>query len=112
MSVTLLIDYWLIAITALFVVVNPLTTAFIFVSLLPNANAAHLNLYIILVNCSIFPNFVIKLLFFRSFRQDVDFIGRLSHFLFCLDFQNLNRLHRIIREVFRITKELLLQRWE
>ena len=40
MSVTLLIDYWLIAITALFVVVNPLTTAFIFVSLLPNANAA------------------------------------------------------------------------
>ncbi|WP_304440048.1 MarC family protein, partial [Alishewanella sp. HH-ZS] len=39
MSVTLLIDYWLIAITALFVVVNPLTTAFIFVSLLPNANA-------------------------------------------------------------------------
>ncbi len=33
-----LIDYWIIAITAMFVIVNPLTTAFMFMSLMPRAN--------------------------------------------------------------------------
>lgn len=38
MNLSLLFDYWLIAIAAMFVIVNPLTTAFIFVSLLPRAS--------------------------------------------------------------------------
>jgi len=33
-----LFDYWIIAITAMFVIVNPLTTAFMFMSLMPRAN--------------------------------------------------------------------------
>eukprot|EP01093_Parvamoeba_rugata_P007936 TRINITY_DN2310_c0_g2_i1.p1 TRINITY_DN2310_c0_g2~~TRINITY_DN2310_c0_g2_i1.p1 ORF type:complete len:100 (-),score=6.75 TRINITY_DN2310_c0_g2_i1:10-309(-) len=33
-----LFDYWIIAIAALFVIVNPLTTAFMFVSLLPRTS--------------------------------------------------------------------------
>lgn len=38
MSITPLFEYWLITIAALFVIVNPLTTAFVFVSLLPRAS--------------------------------------------------------------------------
>lgn len=38
MNLSLLFDYWLIAIAAMFVIVNPLTTAFMFVSLLPRAS--------------------------------------------------------------------------
>lgn len=37
MDLGLLFDYWIIAIAAMFVIVNPLTTAFIFLSLLPRA---------------------------------------------------------------------------
>lgn len=40
MNVELLMDYWIITIAAMFVIVNPLTTAFIFVSLLPRASEA------------------------------------------------------------------------
>lgn len=39
MTISVLFDYWIIAIAALFVIVNPLTTAFMFVSLLPRATA-------------------------------------------------------------------------
>ncbi|MDO8825875.1 MarC family protein [Methylophaga sp.] len=35
MNISVLFDYWIITIAALFVIVNPLTTAFMFVSLLP-----------------------------------------------------------------------------
>ncbi|MEX1199502.1 MAG: MarC family protein [Methylophaga sp.] len=38
MNIDILFDYWIIAITAMFVIVNPLTTAFMFVSLMPRAN--------------------------------------------------------------------------
>jgi multiple antibiotic resistance protein len=38
MSAVDLFDYWIIAIAALFVIVNPLTTAFMFVSLLPRTS--------------------------------------------------------------------------
>lgn len=37
MSISGLFDYWIITIAALFVIVNPLTTAFMFLSLLPRA---------------------------------------------------------------------------
>ncbi|HRQ56699.1 MAG TPA: MarC family protein [Azoarcus taiwanensis] len=39
MSVTPLFEYWFVTMAALFVIVNPLTTAFVFVSLLPRASA-------------------------------------------------------------------------
>ena len=40
MNVSVLFDYWVITIAALFVIVNPLTTAFMFVSLLPRTTEA------------------------------------------------------------------------
>ncbi len=39
MNAGILLEYWIITIAALFVIVNPLTTAFVFVSLLPRASA-------------------------------------------------------------------------
>lgn len=39
MSVSPLFEYWFVTMAALFVIVNPLTTAFVFVSLLPRASA-------------------------------------------------------------------------
>src|SRR5690554_915308 len=38
MNITGLFDYWIITFAALFVIVNPLTTAFVFVSLLPRTS--------------------------------------------------------------------------
>ena len=40
MDITGLFNYWIITFTALFVIVNPLTTAFVFVSLLPRTSDA------------------------------------------------------------------------
>lgn len=38
MNIGPLLDYWIITIAAMFVIVNPLTTAFMFVTLLPRSN--------------------------------------------------------------------------
>lgn len=39
MQLGVLYEYWLVTIAALFVIVNPLTTAFMFLSMLPKASA-------------------------------------------------------------------------
>lgn len=38
MQLGILFEYWLVTIAALFVIVNPLTTAFVFLSMLPRAS--------------------------------------------------------------------------